>query len=62
MARDRNLDGEFRKKRGDTHVGSVEKKYSVDFGVRSDMHLDTLRHKLGVGSIDELVEKGRKKR
>lgn len=62
MARDRNSDGEFRKKRGDTHVRSVEEKYGVDFGVRSDMHLETLRRQLGVRSIDDLVDKARKKR
>ena len=37
MSRDRNEDGRYRQKRGDTHVGTIEKAYGVDFGVRSDM-------------------------
>ena len=40
--RTRNQNGKLREKRGDTHVGAIEKKYNKDFGVRSDMHLDTL--------------------
>lgn len=59
MARDRNLDGTYRKKRGDTHVGTIEKKYGVDFGVRSDMHVETLRRQLGVRSIEDLVNTAR---
>ena len=55
MARDRNVDGQYRLKRGDTHVGSIEKKYEVDFGVRSDMHLDTLRQQVGARSIEDRV-------
>ena len=55
MARDRNNDGQYRQKRGDTHVGSIEKKYKVDFGVRSDMHLDTLRQQTGARSIEDLL-------
>jgi len=55
--RDRN--GELRDKRDDTHVGTVEKKYGVDFGVRSDMHLGTLIKREGVTSQDELLRKHR---
>jgi hypothetical protein len=55
MARDRNNDGQFRQKRGDTHVGTIERMYNVDFGVRSDMHVDTLRQQFGVTSIEDLV-------
>lgn len=61
MGRDRNQDGAFRKKRGDTHVGTLEKTYGVDFGVRSDMHLDTLRKQLGVRSVDDLLRIVREK-
>lgn len=56
--RSRNEDGELRQKRGDTHIGTIEKQYGVDFGVRSDMKLDTLRKRLGATSIDDLIEKG----
>jgi hypothetical protein len=31
-----------RRKRSDTHVGTIEREYGLDFGVRSDMHLGTL--------------------
>jgi len=55
--RSRNEDGELRQKRGDTHVGTIEKQYGVDFGVRSDMKLDTLRERLGATSLDELIGK-----
>ena len=40
--RSRNPHGMLREKRGDTFVASIEKKYDRDFGVRGDMHLDTL--------------------
>jgi hypothetical protein len=56
MSRDRNNDGQFRGKRGDTHVGTIEEKYGVDFGVRSDMHLETLRRQLGTQSIEDLLK------
>jgi len=59
MGRDRNNDGQFRHKRGDTHVGTLERMYNVDFGVRSDMHVETLRRELGATSIEDLVRIGR---
>lgn len=40
--RSRDQDGELRRKRGDTHLGTVEEQYGLDFGVRSDMRLDSL--------------------
>lgn len=55
--RSRNDGGELRQKRGDTHVGTVEEQYGVDFGVRSDMKLETLRQRLGTTSIDDLIDK-----
>ena len=36
--RGRNNDGQLREKRGDTHIGTIEKQYNVDLNVRSDMH------------------------
>jgi hypothetical protein len=57
-SRSRNEDGELRQKRGDTHVGTIESQYGVDFGVRSDMKLDTLRERLGATSIEDLINKG----
>jgi hypothetical protein len=58
--RTRDDDGELRQKRGDTHVGKIEAEYNVDFGVRSDMHLQTLRQQTGLTSIDELVRQARR--
>jgi hypothetical protein len=58
--RGRNEDGELRQKRGDTHVGTIEEMYNVDFGVRSDMRLDTLRERLGAGSLEDLIDKAKR--
>lgn len=55
--RPRNTSGPLRAKRGDAHVGSIEKQYKTNFGVRSDMHLDTLLAKEGVGSLKDLLKK-----
>lgn len=53
--RSRNESGELRRKRGDTHVGTIETRYDRDFGVRSDMHLDTLLKEKGVESLNDLI-------
>ena len=55
--RSRNKDGQLRQKRGDTHIGSIEKKHGVNFGVRSDMHLNTLLERENVNSLDQLLNK-----
>ncbi len=53
--RSRNDSGPLRKKRGDTHVGTVEEQYGRDFDVRSDMHLSTLLEQRGVDSLNDLL-------
>lgn len=53
--RSRNQSGPLRAKRGDTHVGSIEKRYNVDLGVRSDMHLDTYLKQNNVDSLNDLI-------
>lgn len=53
--RSRNPKGPLREKRGDTSVGNVEKQYGVNFGVRSDMHLNTLLNKKGFKSLNDLI-------
>ena len=53
--RSRNEDGELRQKRGDTHVGTIEKQYGGDFDVRSDMHLSKLLKREGVESLNDLI-------
>ena len=55
--RSRNENGELRQKRGDTHVGTIEDQYNVDLPYRRDTHLDTVLHREGVKSLDELLEK-----
>lgn len=53
--RSRNEHGPLRAKRGDTQVGTIESQYGVDFGVRSDMRLDTLLEKTGYASLNNLL-------
>jgi hypothetical protein len=55
--RSRNDDGALRRKRGDTDVGTVERQYGRDFGVRSDMHLETLLRREGAQSLSELLKR-----
>lgn len=55
--RSRDENGELRRKRGDTHVGSIEQTYDRDFGVRSDMHLETLLGREGVDSLHDLLNR-----
>ena len=54
----RDLDGEIRKKRGDTLVGTLRKTYGPTFapGIRSDMRLDTLRKRTGSESLSKLLK------
>ena len=58
--RSRNDDGQLRKKRSDTHVGTIEDRYRVDLGVRSDTHLGTLLQREGVDSLDDLFHEDEK--
>jgi hypothetical protein len=58
--RARNITGELRKKRGDTLVGTIEEQYHVDFGVRSDMTLETLRELYNEDEIAKLIRKSRR--
>ena len=54
----RDQDGEIRRKRGDTLVGTLRKTYGPDFapGVRSDMRLDTLRERMGGASLSQIIK------
>ena len=60
--RSRDEDGELRRKRGDTHVGSIEREYDIDLGVRSDMHLETYRQHSGLDSIKDIVDHAREQK
>jgi hypothetical protein len=53
--RSRTTTGPLRQKRGDTNVHTIEKKYGVDFGVRGDMHLDTLLEQKNANSLNDLL-------
>ena len=48
-----------RRRRGDLRVGRLEREAGVDFGVRSDMHLRTLRDLLGERELQRLLRAGR---
>jgi hypothetical protein len=54
--RSRDNDGEVRRKRGDTHMGTIEKEYGRDFGVRSDMKLENYLEKNNLESLHELIK------
>lgn len=60
--RSRNKTGPLREKRGDTRVETIERQYDRNFGVRGDMHLDTLLEQTGMESLNDLIasRKGRK--
>jgi hypothetical protein len=53
--RSRNEGGELRQKRGDTHIGTIEKQYGRDFDVRSNTHLSSLLDWEGVASLNDLI-------
>lgn len=53
--RSRNENGELRQKRSDTHIGTIEKNYNIDLGVRSDMHLGTYLQKNNIPSLNDLI-------
>ncbi len=53
--RSRNASGPLRATRGDKHVGTLEEQYGRDFGVRDDMHIDTLLENRGYDSVNDLL-------
>lgn len=53
--RSRNQRGPLRAKRGDTHIGTIEKRYGIDLGVRSDMRLDTYLQKNNKESLNDVI-------
>ncbi len=46
----------IRQKRGDTLVKTIEKKYGVDLGYRSDTELHTVLRKEGLPSLSKLLK------
>jgi hypothetical protein len=57
--RQRDADGEIRKKRSDTLVGTLRKTYGEDFaeGYRSDARLGTVLKREAVETLDQLLRK-----
>ena len=55
----RDHDGEIRKKRSDTQVGTLRETYGAEFakGYRSDAKLGTVLNKEGVERLDQLLKK-----
>lgn len=47
-----------RRKRRDTHVGTIEALTGLDFGVRSDMHLGTLLERRNTEWLIEILGEG----
>jgi len=54
--RSRNQNGELRDKRDDTHMGTIERQYNRDFGVRSDKQLGSFLQDKGVKSLNDLIQ------
>lgn len=46
----------LRKKRGDTLVKTIERKYNVDLGYRSDAKLSTVLKEKGASSLSKLLK------
>ena len=53
--RSRNASGRLRDTRNDKLVGTLEKEYNKDFGVRSDMQVGTLLKQAGTKSVNDLM-------
>jgi len=51
----------IRQKRGDTLVKTIERKYGVDLGYRSDTQLHTILKKEGLPSLSKLLKMTQKK-
>lgn len=51
----------IRQKRSDTLVKTIEKKYGVDLGYRSDAKLHTVLRNSGVPSLSKLLKMTQKK-
>lgn len=51
----------IRRKRSDTEIGSIEKQYGVDFGVRSDMKLGKYLDEKGYKSLSKALREAETK-
>jgi hypothetical protein len=59
--RQRDRDGEIRKKRSDTKVDTLRKEYGPNFakGYRGNVQLGTVLRREGLESLDQLLKKKR---
>lgn len=48
---------DFRRKRGDTKIGTIEKQYGVDFGARSDKKLEKYLEEEGFSSLSKALKR-----
>jgi hypothetical protein len=53
--RSRTSKGTYRQVRQDTKIGTIEKKYGVDLGVRSDKKLGTYLKEKGYPSMSSML-------
>ncbi len=62
MGKQQTNSGQIRRKREDTLIKNIEKKYDVDFGVRGDTKLGTYLKDKGLPSLSKALDKVSKKR
>lgn len=48
--------GRFHARRSDTQIGTIEKQYNIDLGVRSDMKLGNFLEEKGYPSLSKLLK------
>ena len=56
------MSNQIRKKRIDTKIGTIEKKYDRDFGVRSDKKLGNYLKEKGFPSLSKLLDDTKKRK
>lgn len=49
--------GTFRRERGDAKISNLKKEYPKLANINGNMHLGTLRDKLGVDSLSKVLKK-----
>jgi len=54
--RSRNNNGQLRDKRDDTQMGTIEKQYGRDFGVRNDKELGNFLKEQNIASLNDLIK------
>lgn len=62
MSKQKTHSGPIRRKRQDSLIKNIEKKYDVNFGVRGDTKLGTYLKNKGLPSLSKALEKVAKKK